>query len=166
MNGSYVDKIAADQALIHGIQAYLSQLAQVTVGSQVMTPAAIVQALQDRITVSQAAVTADAARTAAVKACRDKRSQTTLLVSSLRRLVTGMYSNSPDTLAAFGLKAPKGPKTSVAVKAEAAAKATATRKAGGKKAVQAQAQAAATHPAQPQAAPVPAATATTPSHTA
>ena len=162
-NASYVDAIAADQALIHGIQAYLSQLAQMTVGSQVMTPAAIVQALQDRITASQAAVTAEAARTAAVKACKDKRSQTTLLVSSLRRLVIGMYANSPDTLAAFGLKAPKAPKKSSAVKAAAAEKASATRKAGGKKAV-ALAEAPTAHPAQPQAAPVPAAT--SPAHSA
>ena len=48
-------QIAADQALIAGIQRFLMSYPSLSVDGQVMTPAAIVQFLQDRINASQAA---------------------------------------------------------------------------------------------------------------
>ncbi|MBV9946995.1 MAG: hypothetical protein JOZ69_09115, partial [Myxococcales bacterium] len=69
------------------------------VGSQSVTPADIVRIFEDRLTVAKAAVSAEAARTAAVKANRDKRAQTAAFVSSIKRIVQGMFSQSPDTLA-------------------------------------------------------------------
>jgi hypothetical protein len=120
-------KLAADQKLIAGVQSNLSQLASLTVGSQNLAPAAIVQLLQSRVSASQAVLPAQASYEAAVKAERDVRAKTTSFVTSLRRVVTGMFSESPDTLATFGLRAPKAPKTTVTVKAEAVAKSRATR---------------------------------------
>jgi hypothetical protein len=123
------DQIAADQALIAGIQKFLMSYPSLTVGSQVLTPAAIIQVLQNRINANQAAQTAEAARTAAVQANRDELAQTAALRQSFRLLVQAMYSPSPDTLAVFGMKPRPASKKTVATKAEAAVKAKATRKA-------------------------------------
>ncbi len=124
-------KLTADQNMIVGVQKYLSHMGSLPVGSTTVTPADIVKVLQDRVDAGKAVLTADAARTAAVKADRDKRAQTAAFVQSLRRVVLGMFTQSPDTLAAFGLKAPKAAKKSTEVKATAVAKSKATRKARG-----------------------------------
>jgi hypothetical protein len=115
--------------MIEAIHKYLSQpqFATMTVGSQTVKPADIVTILQDRIDAGKAALTADAARTAAVKADRDKRAQSAALLSSFRRMIQGMYTQSPDTLAAFGLKAPRAGKKTVETKATALVKGKATR---------------------------------------
>jgi|HubBroStandDraft_1064217.scaffolds.fasta_scaffold203297_2 hypothetical protein len=123
------EQIASDQALIAGIQKFLMSYPSLTVGSQTLTPAALVQLLQNRINANQAAQTADAARTAAVQANRDERAETAAVRQSLRLLVLAMYSHSPDTLAVFGLKPRPPSKKTVATKAEAQVKAKATRKA-------------------------------------
>jgi hypothetical protein len=123
------EQIAADQALIAGIQKFLSQSPSLTVGSQVLTPAAIIQLLQNRITANLAAQTADAARTAAVQANRDALAQTAAVRQAFRFLVQAMYSHSPDTLAVFGLRPRAVSKKTAATKAGAAVKAKATRKA-------------------------------------
>jgi hypothetical protein len=121
------DQIAADQALLAGVQKFLVQYPSLTVGSQSMTPAAIVTALQNRINANLAVQTAESARTAAVKANLDERAQTATFESGLRQMVQGMFSQSPDTLAVFGLKPRKSVKKTVATKAEAVAKTKATR---------------------------------------
>jgi hypothetical protein len=122
-------QLAGDQKMIDGVQKFLSKFASLPVGSQTVTPADMVKVLQDRISATNAAVTAEAAQAAAVKAHRDTRKQSATFVSSLRRMVQGMFSQSPDTLAAFGLKPLKASKPKVATKATALAKSTATRKA-------------------------------------
>jgi hypothetical protein len=119
----------ADQAMIDGVQKFLSQLASLPVGSQTMTPADIVKVFQDRIKVGKAAQAAEAARTAAVKVDRDERAKTAALVQAFRRIVLGMFAQTPDTLAVFGLTAPKVAKKKVDVKAAAVVKSKATRKA-------------------------------------
>jgi len=101
------------------------------VGSQVMTPTQIVQTLQNRIQVMQAAQAADAAHKAAVKAVTDELGQTAGFEQSLRSVVHGMFSQSPDNLAVFGLKPRKIPVESAETRAKAVAKARATRKARG-----------------------------------
>jgi hypothetical protein len=126
---SRTDRLAADQKLIDGVQKVLAAVASLTVGSRKVTPADIVKILQERRNTANAASTAEAAHTAAVKADRDMRKQTTPFVSTLRRFLQAMYSESPETLAEFGLKPLKGPKTSVAVKATAQARIKATREA-------------------------------------
>ena len=119
--------IAADQSMIDGIQKFLSENPTLLVGSQKMTPAGLVSVFQDRIDATKAAMAAAVAHTAAVKVVRDKRAASAALVQSLRRLLQAMYTQSPETLAAFGLTAPKVVKKSVAVKSTALAKTKATR---------------------------------------
>ncbi len=119
--------LAADQKMIDGVQKNLSGQASFTVGSQKLTPADIVKVFQDRLSTAKAADAAEAARTAAVKANRDKRAQTAPVVRALKRIVEGMFMQSPEVLAEFGLTAPKAGKATVAVKATAAIKNKATR---------------------------------------
>ena len=121
------DRIAADQAMIDGFTKFLMQAPPFTVGSQTLTPAAIVQLFQDRINASDAVLPTEAARTAAVKAERDERATTAPLVRSIRRMVLAMYEQSPDKLAFFGIQAPKPGKKTAQAKATAAAKGKATR---------------------------------------
>jgi hypothetical protein len=132
-NNSREAKLAADEKLIAGTQTYLTQFSSLPVGSQKLAPADIVKLLQSRVDAGNAAEAASAAFDAAVKGERDVRAKTASFVTSLRRVVTGMFSQSPDTLAVFGLSAPKAGKKSAATKAEAAVKASATRASGGKK---------------------------------
>src|ERR1700722_9992399 len=106
----------ADQKLLDGTQQVLSKLTTMTVGSQSLAPADIVKIFQDRIASSQAVQTATAARSAAVKADRDKRTQTAPLVKAFKRVVQGMFSESPDTLAVFGLQPVKAGTTTVATR--------------------------------------------------
>jgi hypothetical protein len=122
-------KLAADQSMIDGVHGFLSTLPSFPVGSTSVTPADIVKVFQDRVDAARAVQTAEAARTAAVKTDLDKRAQTAAFVRSFRRIVLGMFSESPDTLAAFGLKAPRAPKKTVEVLSAAVAKSKATREA-------------------------------------
>jgi hypothetical protein len=124
-------QIAADQALIAGVQKFLASYPSLSVDGQTMTPTAIVQFLQDRINASQAAQAAEAARTAALKDESDVRAKTTAPRQSLRQMVQGMYSGSPDDLAVFGLKPKKASSETATTRAAAAVKAKATRKARG-----------------------------------
>ena len=121
------DQIAADQALINGVKQFLMQYPSLPIGSQVMTPAAIVQVLQDRITANQAAESANAARATAIKANQDKLVATAGFQQSLRTVVQGMFAKSPDTLAVFGLKPRKASTETPATRVAATAKAKATR---------------------------------------
>jgi hypothetical protein len=125
------DVIAGDQAMIDGITKFLAQLATLPVGGQNMTPADIVKVFQARIDAGKAAQAAEASRTAAVKADRDERAKTSAFMRAFRRIVLGMFQEAPDTLAIFGLKAPKARKPKVTTKAAAVAKNAATRKARG-----------------------------------
>jgi cell division septation protein DedD len=127
------DVIAADEAMIEGVTRFLMQIASLPVGNQVMTPADVVKVFQDRVNAGQAVKTAEAARTAAIKADRDERARTAATVRAFRRIVLGMFQESPDTLAVFGLKAPKVVKRTVATKSTAVAKNKATRTARGTK---------------------------------
>jgi hypothetical protein len=123
------DQISADQAMINGIQKFLSQLTSLTVGSQSLAMTDIVKVFQDRIDAGKAVQTATATRTTAVKANRDERQKTSAFVQAFRQIVVGMFRQSPDTLAVFNLTAPRAGKRTVATKSVAVAKGKATRKA-------------------------------------
>jgi hypothetical protein len=127
INKTRADRLADDQAMIAGIQKIFAQNATLTFGSQTMTPAALVAIFQGRITVGQAVVQAETARTTAVKADRDERASTAKTVNAFRRFVLATFTESPDTLATFNLTVPKTASTTVAVKAQAQAKSKATR---------------------------------------
>jgi hypothetical protein len=119
---------AADQGMVDGITKHKAALpASFPVGAKSFTPDDVSNLLQERITTAKAVVTADANRTAAVKADRDKRAETKLVVDTFRRLVIVLFLQSPDTLADFSLKAPKVPQKTSATKAKAASKGKATR---------------------------------------
>ena len=124
-----VSQLAGEQKLIDGTKQFLWQLQSIPVGSQMVTPPEIVKILDDRIALVKAAIAAADARAAAVKAERDERTKTTPFVNSLKRMVVGMFSQSPNTLGVFGLKAPKVAKRTVASKSVAVEKVAATRKA-------------------------------------
>jgi hypothetical protein len=126
-----VQQLANDQKLVDGTKQFLSQMSSLPVGSQTVTPAQIVQVLEDRIATSKAAVAADDARKAAVKADRDERTKSAPFVHALKRIVIGMFLQSPDTLGVFGLHAPRVARTKAATKALAVEKTTATKKARG-----------------------------------
>ena len=116
-----LETLSADEKLLAGVTQYLSTLPSLNVASQAMTPAQIVQMIQGRITTAKAVETATAVLAAAVKADRDGRTQTNGPVA-WKRIVVDMYSESPETLAIFGVSAPKVATKTVASKAAAAAK--------------------------------------------
>ena len=124
-------RIAADQALLAGVQKFLMSYPSLSVDGQTMTPANIVQFLQNRINASQAAQTAEAARTAAIKSESDVRAQTAAQQLSLRQIVQGMFSGTPDNLAVIGLEPRRASSETATTRAAAAVKAMATRKARG-----------------------------------
>jgi hypothetical protein len=156
------DKVADDQAMIDGVQKFLAKLVQLPVGSQMMTPDQIVQIFKDRLAAGQAVIAAEGARSAAIATDKDKRASTASFVRSLRRMLQGMFSASPDTLAVFHLTPVKAPKRTVATKSAAVALSKATRAARGTKGKKQKAQikgtvvpATDTAPAPSPAAPAP-----------
>jgi len=116
-----------DQKMADATATFLSQLASLPVGGAAFTSAEIIQIFKDRLATSKAVQTVTAQRAAAVKADVDKRAQTGPTVRAFRRMVQGMFSGSPDTLAAFGLAPIKVATKDVATKTEAVARALATR---------------------------------------
>jgi hypothetical protein len=120
-------QIAADQAMLAGVQKFLMSYTQLPIDGQSVTPAAIVTFLENRISANQAVVTAEAARAAALKNNVTVRSQTEGQAQSLRQIVLGMYSGAPDSLAVFGLKPRKASTETATTRAAAAVKAKATR---------------------------------------
>jgi hypothetical protein len=124
-----VERMVDDQAMIDGIQKFLAQNATLTVGGKTMPIADIVKVFQDRIGTAKGVIDATAAKTAAVKVDRDERANTAKFVHTFIRLVQATFADAPDTLAVFHLEAPKTPKKTAKVKAEAAAKGVAKREA-------------------------------------
>jgi hypothetical protein len=76
---------------------------------------------------------ADAKRTAAITKARDARVAATPFLRALKPMLQSMYGSNAEALADFGLHEPKRRTAPPAVKAEAAKKAVATRKALGTK---------------------------------
>jgi hypothetical protein len=127
-NNSRTDLLAADQSMVAGIQKNLAKLPpSFPLEGQTTTPANMVQVYKDRIATGQAVVEADAVRAAAVKTDKDKRAQTRATALAFKRLVIAMFTQQPDVLGTFGLHAPKPAAKTAAEKAQAAAKAKATR---------------------------------------
>jgi hypothetical protein len=165
-NRSRTDNLAADQSMIDGITKNQAKLpASFPMEGSTMTIPGVLQVFQDRITTSKAVITADNARTAAVKADKDKRTTTAGVALAFKRLLIALFAQQPDVLGDFGVAAPKKPTVTTATKASAAAKGKATRKTLGtkgtqqKKAALAAADAPAASPTEP---PAPAASPTTP----
>jgi hypothetical protein len=120
---------AADQKMLAGAQQFLPKLPTLTVGAQSFAPADVAAILQGLVASSQAVQTAAAAWAAAVRADRTQRAQAAPLVKAFKRVVQGMFPDSVDTLAVFGLQPVKVGTRTVATKAGAIDKSLATRKA-------------------------------------
>jgi hypothetical protein len=128
-NHSRNDIITADQKMIDGTQKNQAKLpGSFPLEGQTMTPAEVIQVFQDRIATGKAVLDAESARAAAIKADKNKRAQTRGLALAFKRFVIAMFTQQPDVLGDFGLHAPKPAAKSAAEKAQAAAKAKATRK--------------------------------------
>ncbi len=127
-NSSRNDVIAADQHMVDGIQKNQPKLpGSFPLEGQSMTPADVIQVFQDRIATGKAVLMAESARAAAVKADRDKRAVTRATALAFKHLLIAMFAQQPDVLGDFGLHATKPAAKSAADKAQAAAKAKATR---------------------------------------
>jgi hypothetical protein len=122
-------QVTGARAMVVGIQKHLATLPSFSVGSQMLAPADIVEIYQDRVAAAQAAEAAHATLATAVKVDRDKRAQTASVTRAFKRIVQGMFAESPDTLADFGLKPLKVGTRTVATKSGAIAKTKATRQA-------------------------------------
>jgi hypothetical protein len=118
-----------DQSMIAGVQKHLAGFPSLTVGTENVPPATIVQTLQKRIDLAKATAAALAAYQAAVKAERGGLQATAEFSAALKRLVEGMYFGSPDMLADFGLKPVRRAKQKVAAKAAAVELGKSTRQA-------------------------------------
>jgi hypothetical protein len=128
-NKSYLVQSNNDQQMSAGTKKYLANVSSLSVAGVNMTPAQIAQLFDDRVASTESVQAASAARSAAIKANRDKRAQTASKVKTYTSIVQGMFAESPDTLAVFGLAPHKVPEKSAATKTVAALKSKATRKA-------------------------------------
>ncbi|HEX3771982.1 MAG TPA: hypothetical protein VHV30_13995 [Polyangiaceae bacterium] len=122
MNRQLNDQKMSDATLLH-----LANIASLPVGNATMTPAQIAQIYKDRVATNQAVLDANAQHVEAVKADRDKQAQTGPVTRAYRRIVQGMFAQSPMVLADFGLTPPKVVTKTVETKSAAVAKAKATR---------------------------------------
>ncbi|HEX8794250.1 MAG TPA: hypothetical protein VF765_25075 [Polyangiaceae bacterium] len=127
---NHATQMAADQAMIDGLTKHAATLLTLLVGGSTVKTSDLVLVLQARIAAIKAAIAAKAALMAAVAAMRDEIAKTAALVSGARQALKVAFAGQADQLGDFGLKPPKvrTPLTAEQ-KAEAAAKAKATREA-------------------------------------
>jgi hypothetical protein len=127
-NNSRNDKLAGDQAMVDGIAKNKARLPpSFEMEGRTMTPDSVSQVFHDRIVTGKAVVAADNARTAAVKADKDKRTQTRGVALAFKRLLIALFAQDPAILGDFAVTAPKKGARTAADKADAAAKGKATR---------------------------------------
>lgn len=136
-NTSRTDTLAADQAMVDGIAKNKAKLPpSFEMEGQTMTPDDVSTVFQGRIVTGKAVIAADNARSAAVKADRDKRQQTRGVALSFKRLLIALFAQDPSVLGDFAVEPPKKPQRTAASKAKAAEKGVATRKTLGTKGTQ------------------------------
>jgi hypothetical protein len=121
---------AADQSLIDGFTKHAATLLTLLVGGSTVKTSDLVTVLQARIAVIKAAIAAKAALMAAVAAMNAEMAKTAVLVSGARQALKVAFAGQADQLGDFGLQPPKvRTPPSAEAKAQAAAKALATRQA-------------------------------------
>jgi hypothetical protein len=116
-----------DQKMSDAVLLHLGTIASLPVGNTAMTPVQIAQIFKDRVATNQAVMDATAKRVEALQTDQDKRAQTDPVTKAVRRIVQGMFAQSPAILADFGLTPLKVATKSVETKSVAVAKAKATR---------------------------------------
>jgi hypothetical protein len=129
MNTNKSSRVARDQQLIDGITKHLGRSTAIFVLGKKYTISQIVALLKERIAKVSAASAAKAVWTEAVKADRQHTQTTQELVVGVRQTLLTMFA-SVDVLADFGISPRKTRKVLLSTeKADAVAKAKATRKA-------------------------------------
>jgi len=119
---------AADQKLMDGVNKHEKTLPSLLIGGASITPTDIRTTLQARIATGNTAVSTRATWQAAVKADLDERAKTKTFVSGLRQALKVAFADSIEALADFGLTPRKVPAARTPEeKAQANAKAKATR---------------------------------------
>jgi hypothetical protein len=128
-NMSRVDRMAADQDLMDGLNKLPAKIPPIYVGGVAVPTTTIVSALQARVASAKTTANARANWLAAVEAERNERATTESLVSACKQALTLAFAGQVDTLALFGLTPRKPRVVSPETKVAAAAKAKATRQA-------------------------------------
>jgi hypothetical protein len=116
-----------DQKLIDGLKKHQADLSSLFIGGASFKTADAIGILQARIDAASTAVSTRATWQTGVKADHDERVKTKTFVSGLRQALQVAFTGQIDALADFGLKPRKVRVTTPEQKAEAAAKAKATR---------------------------------------
>ena len=118
---------AADQKLIDGLTKHAATITALVIGGVTMASKDIIAALGVRITTANAVPPARAAWQAAVAADKAEATKSAALASAVRQALLVAFAGQVDALADFGLSARKPAVLTPAQKAEAIAKAKATR---------------------------------------
>jgi hypothetical protein len=127
-NANRVTQQAADQKLIDGITKHEQAIPSLTIGSTSYKPTDIITILQARIAAANTTLSTRATWQSAVLADKSELTKTQTVVSGVRQAILLMFAGAVDTLADFGLKPRKARAVRTpAEKAEASAKAKATR---------------------------------------
>ncbi len=128
-SNNHLVRLNNDQKMAAGLRSELSTVGQLPIGKSTMTPEAIAQVFDERVAATLAVQAAAAAYRTAVKANRDTRARTATFVNAARQIVTGMFVESPDALAKFGLAPRRTGKRSTTATTIAVLKNKATREA-------------------------------------
>jgi hypothetical protein len=123
-------QLADDQSLIDGFTKHAATLLSLLVGGSTVKTSDLVIVLQARMAAIKAAIAAKAAAMAAVAAMHAELAKTAALIAGTRQALKVAFAGQADQLGDFGLQPPKvrTPPTAEE-KAQAAAKALATRQA-------------------------------------
>jgi hypothetical protein len=120
-------RISAEQKLIDGLNKHASTITSMVIAGTAMTPAQIIAAVQAILTTATNVVTTRAAWQAAVLTDSNTSVKNDAFLSGLRQALLVAFAGQVDALADFGLTVRKPVVRTPAEKAEASAKAKATR---------------------------------------
>jgi hypothetical protein len=135
-NPNRVARLARINQVIAGIEKYFSSTPAILLGGTSYTPAALVAMLQQAVADIQQASISKAALAADVQTQRNTVAKIGPVLRYMKAFVTAQFGDTQDSakkLEDFGYTPRKARTTTVAVKAEAAAKGKATREARGTK---------------------------------
>jgi hypothetical protein len=114
---------------VAGIQKYFSTTASLVLAGTTYTPAQIIALLQAFATALQALIALHAELSSGVLSVRGQQKQINKILLALQTYVDNLFGGDPSKLADFGFKPKKVGVVSTSTRAEAVAKAKATREA-------------------------------------
>jgi hypothetical protein len=125
--------LAADQALIDGLEKHTSDIKSLVLGMQTIQNADLVSRIQVLITNAKAVAAARVTYLEAVASNRSARAAQLQFLTDLKQTLRARFSSSPTMLADFGLTAQTRAKPTPTTQVAAAQKAKSTRAARGTK---------------------------------